>query len=105
MYDVAVGMSDYHFGNNVYFAPGTYTITATINGQTATFNSVQVGAMSAMPMGSQPTTLPQSGDAPVGWSMLIFIGGLALLAGGLALRFRTAVLGVEVDTHKSQASN
>lgn len=46
MYDVATGMSDLHFGQNVYLPDGTYTITVTLNGETATFAHLTVGGMS-----------------------------------------------------------
>jgi hypothetical protein len=37
MYDVAVGPSDMHFGNNISFRPGNYTITVTVAGEAASF--------------------------------------------------------------------
>ena len=38
MYDMMVGLSDTHFGNNVNLAPGNYTVTVNVAGETATFN-------------------------------------------------------------------
>lgn len=86
MYDVSVGMSDYHFGNNAYMPAGTYTIVATVNGQTATFNGVKVDSMPTTPMAMQPATLPNTGDAPGGWLAILLAGGVALVGSGLAMR-------------------
>ncbi len=38
MYDMMVGLSDTHFGNNVSLTPGNYTIIVTVAGETATFH-------------------------------------------------------------------
>lgn len=42
MYDVTVGTSDLHFGDNVYLPNGIYTITVTIGQENAVFKDVQV---------------------------------------------------------------
>jgi len=38
MYDMMVGLSDTHFGNNVSLTPGNYTVVVNVAGETATFN-------------------------------------------------------------------
>jgi hypothetical protein len=38
MYDITIGPSDNHFGNNVNLPPGNYTVTVTVAGETATFH-------------------------------------------------------------------
>ena len=86
MYDVAVGTSDYHFGNNVYLPAGTYTITTIVNGQAATFAGVKVESTTATPMAMQPAALPKTGGAPVGWPEILLTGGVILLGSGLTLR-------------------
>jgi hypothetical protein len=42
MYDIQVGQSDMHFGNNVHLDDGAYTITVTVGAETATFANVMV---------------------------------------------------------------
>ncbi len=37
MQDILVGHRDFHYGNNVTLAPGSYTVEVTVNGQRATF--------------------------------------------------------------------
>jgi hypothetical protein len=49
MYDPTVGQSDFHFGNNVYLADGTYTITATVGQETAQFSQVAVSGGANLP--------------------------------------------------------
>lgn len=65
MYDVQVGASDTHFGNNVYLPDGSYTIVVTVKSDTATFKDVAVsaaasgtaaGTPTAMAMAETPTT-------------------------------------------------
>ncbi|MGO9643162.1 MAG: hypothetical protein ACLPY5_00290 [Candidatus Bathyarchaeia archaeon] len=38
MYDMIVGLSDTHFGNNVSLAPGNYAVIVSVAGETTTFN-------------------------------------------------------------------
>ncbi|HLW60521.1 MAG TPA: hypothetical protein VKV57_11445 [bacterium] len=38
MYGVAAGPADWHYGNNVQMPAGSYTITAVVNGEGATFH-------------------------------------------------------------------
>jgi len=38
MYDMMVGVSDTHFGNNVSLAPGNYAVIVSVAGETTTFN-------------------------------------------------------------------
>jgi len=38
MYDLKIGPSDTNFGNNIMFAPGSYTIIVNVAGETAKFN-------------------------------------------------------------------
>jgi hypothetical protein len=52
MYGVGMGMSDFHYGQNVWLPDGTYTITAMIGPDTAVFRDVQVMAGSPMAMGA-----------------------------------------------------
>ena len=98
MYGVTVGPSDWHFGGNVYLADGTYTVTVTIAGETATFANVAiVGSLApatptptaiAMPIAA-PTpaapALPQAGGFP---STAIEIAALGLIGAGVGLRHR-----------------
>jgi LPXTG-motif cell wall-anchored protein len=98
MYDVAIGQSDLHFGNNVYLPDGTYTITAQIGTGKAVFGGVVVAtsapAGTAMPLtaaaapamsaASAPVAgLPKTGGVPAD---LAAFAGLALLGAGVAVR-------------------
>jgi hypothetical protein len=38
MYDLKIGPSDTNFGNNIMFAPGSYTIIVNVAGETTKFN-------------------------------------------------------------------
>ncbi len=65
MYGVAEGPSDTHFGNNIAFKPGNYTIKVNIAGETAQFNitipqgSETPSAISSPMMGApEATTTP-----------------------------------------------
>lgn len=40
MYDEAEGPRDLHFGNNLYLPDGVYTVTATMNGENASFADI-----------------------------------------------------------------
>lgn len=82
MYDVQVGKDDIHFGNNLYLADGTYTITAVVNGETASFAPLTVGAGSSMSGGSMPQTGASSGSGPA----LLLLGACLILGAGLLLR-------------------
>jgi len=44
MYDIQVGTSDLHFGNNIHLDDGTYTFTVVIGSETATFANVVVSS-------------------------------------------------------------
>jgi len=44
MYDIQVGTSDLHFGNNIHLDDGTYTISVMIGSETATFSNVAVSS-------------------------------------------------------------
>jgi hypothetical protein len=111
MYDVAVGQSDLHFGNNVYLPDGTYTVTVAVGGETAQFKDLTIsGAPAAAPASGQAMpgmSAPPTAAAPVparpaaqvpaqlprtGFGLpapLVPLGGLAgllLLTGGLVAR-------------------
>jgi hypothetical protein len=98
MYDVAVGDSDFHWGNNVYLADGMYTITAKVGSDTVTFKDVSVSggtaptAMQSMTSTTgSPTTMPMTGGTPAGsLAWLLALGGLASIILGLALILRYA---------------
>jgi hypothetical protein len=81
MYGTQQGQSDWHFGNNVYLADGTYTITVTVNGQTATFKNVAIG------VAALPTSLPRTGVPASLFALLTALSVAFLLLG---LRFRRA---------------
>ena len=49
MYNVQVGPSDTHFGNNVALAPGTYMVDVDVSGEKATFN-ITTTAMGGTPV-------------------------------------------------------
>jgi hypothetical protein len=49
MDDVTAGMSDLHFGRNVYLPDGAYTVTVGVSGELATFTNIKVSSTSAMP--------------------------------------------------------
>jgi hypothetical protein len=50
MYDVQIGSSDLHYGNNLYLQDGTtYTITVTIGDETAQFSHVPVSGGMGLP--------------------------------------------------------
>ena len=73
MYGVAEGKSDLHYGGNVYLPDGTYTVTATVNNETATFKDVAVSGtratapapMAAPGMGSGGSTRSPATPAPM----------------------------------------
>jgi hypothetical protein len=88
MYDVQVGKADIHFGNNLYLPDGTYTITAVVNGETATFAPLTVGAGSPMSGGTMPATGMPAGAL---LNLLLAGGGLALAAGLFLRRARRVV--------------
>lgn len=88
MYDVQVGKADTHFGNNLYLPDGTYTITAVVHGETATFAPLTVGAGSPMSGGTMPATGRPAGTL---LTLLLAGGGLALAAGLVLRRARRAV--------------
>ena len=86
MYNVQVGKSDMHFGNNVYLPDGTYTVTATVNGETATFSNVVVGASGSMSSGN---SMPATGESLTAtYAVVLAFGGL-VLGTGLLLRRRS----------------
>lgn len=70
MYGVTVGMSDWHFGNNVYLADGASTISVQVGNEQTVFKSVMVSAdaaMAPMPMPTTPmpaTSMPMVAPAP-----------------------------------------
>ncbi|MDQ2809707.1 MAG: hypothetical protein M3Z04_22760 [Chloroflexota bacterium] len=82
MYDVQVGKQDTHFGGNLYLPDGTYTVTAVVNGETATFSKVIAGAGSPLSAGA----LPQTGAPLTVWTALLLIVGNLALGAGLLLR-------------------
>lgn len=45
MEGMKAGPSDFHYGNNIYAAPGKYTVHVTVNGAKANFSVALVGAM------------------------------------------------------------
>ena len=61
MYDAEAGMGDVHFGQNVYLADGTYTVTITVGDEQAQFRGVMVTAVQmATPTGTPPTATATS---------------------------------------------
>jgi 5-hydroxyisourate hydrolase-like protein (transthyretin family) len=60
MYDVQRGMSDLHFGNNVFLPDGTYTVTVTLVQETATFQHVAVSNGMGLSMDGMGTSTPGS---------------------------------------------
>ncbi len=115
MYNVMVGQSDFHWGNNVYLADGMYTVTVKEGGDTATFKDVNVSGgtspsttmpvqgMTPTPSATGPMTtttgmtsttgMPGSvpmtgGDFSAGWNVLLALGGLVIAALGLMLLTR-----------------
>ncbi len=83
MYDVQVGKQDTHFGGNLYLPDGTYTVTAVVNGETATFSKVVAGAGSVT---SSAGALPQTGAPSPAWEALLLIVASLALSAGLRLR-------------------
>ncbi len=65
MYNVQVGPSDTHFGNNVALAPGAYTVDVDVAGEKATFNitSTTMGGTPA-PMGTPGAMMPGMSPTP-----------------------------------------
>ncbi len=82
MYDVQVGRDDIHFGGNLYLPDGIYTISAVVNGETATFAPLTVGTGSPMTGGTMPATGLPSGAL----LNLLLVGGSLALGTGLILR-------------------
>jgi hypothetical protein len=58
MYDVQMGMSDLHYGNNVYLPDGTYTVTVTLGQETATFQHVAVANGMGLSMDGMSGSMP-----------------------------------------------
>ena len=54
MQGVTEGVADYHYGNNVDLEPGDYTVTVSLNGQTATLHVT-------LPVTSSSTSTTESG--------------------------------------------
>lgn len=71
MYDVKVGQSDTHFGNNVYLSDGKYTVSAVLGKETATFSDVTVGA---------PATPPPASSSSIDYTWLIALAVVVILA-------------------------
>ena len=65
MYDVQVGPSDTHFGNNVALASGTYMVDVNVAGEKATFN-ITTTAMEGTPepMGTPGAMMPGMSPTP-----------------------------------------
>ena len=84
MYGVTAGQSDWHFGNNIFLADGTYTITVALGSETATFKNVTVGAPANAGAATTPSGLPKTGGLPLLPGALAL--GIALVAGGGVLR-------------------
>jgi hypothetical protein len=68
MYDIQLGPSDLHYGNNLYLQDGaTYTITVTIGNETAQFSQIQVSNGMGLPsdsmsnMGNSMPSQPMAG--------------------------------------------
>lgn len=57
MYGAEEGLSDWHYGNNVYLPDGLYTITVSVGGQTSVFPDVSV-------MGGEEMEMPGMNDMP-----------------------------------------
>lgn len=89
MYGVKEGMSDLHFGNNLYLPDGSYTITVMVGSEQAVFKNVAVstaGMAAPMPMPApMPAGMPKSGGLPLGLPVAV-AGGLVGI--GIALRWR-----------------
>jgi hypothetical protein len=88
MYGASTGLSDWHFGNNIFLAAGAYTVTVTVGSETATFKNVVVGAPTnpnaSMTAPAAPASLPKSGGLPILPAAAVL--GLALVAAGAVLR-------------------
>jgi len=54
MYGVTEGPGDLHYGQNLYLADDTYTVTVAVGNETATFQHVVVQAVG----GASPTSIP-----------------------------------------------
>jgi hypothetical protein len=52
MYDIQTGMSDLHFGNNVYLPDGTYMIQVTVGQEMTQFSNVAVAGGMGLPADS-----------------------------------------------------
>ncbi|MGI8690381.1 MAG: hypothetical protein ACR2M3_17515 [Thermomicrobiales bacterium] len=66
MYGVTAGVSDWHFGNNVYLADGAYTISVQVGNEQTVFKSVMVMSEATMaPMPMPTTPMPMVAPTPV----------------------------------------
>lgn len=60
MYDVKVGESDWHWGNNVYLPDGTNTVVVRVNGEQAAFPDVMGAAVQpSTPSGGRAAATPR----------------------------------------------
>jgi 5-hydroxyisourate hydrolase-like protein (transthyretin family) len=59
MYDIQVGQSDLHYGNNVYLPDGGYTVTVVVGSDMAQFSQVMVSDG----MGLPPDSMGAMGDS------------------------------------------
>lgn len=65
MYNVQVGPSDTHFGNNVALAPGNYTVEVDVAGEKATFNITTIAMqVTPAPMGTPGGMMPDMTPTP-----------------------------------------
>ena len=65
MYGVTEGVSDWHFGNNVYLSDGTYTISVRVGNEQTVFKGLAVTSEATMaPMPMAPMPMPMVAPAP-----------------------------------------
>jgi len=65
MYGVMEGVSDWHFGNNVYLGDGTYTISVQVGNEQTVFKGLAVTSEATMaPMPMAPMPMPMATPAP-----------------------------------------
>jgi hypothetical protein len=67
MYDSRLGMSDFHYGQNVFLPDGTYIVDVMLNGDSGEFRDVTVAGGMPMANMSMPATTGQQ-STPTGMS-------------------------------------
>lgn len=81
MYGVTAGQSDYHYGNNVYLANGTYIVTVQIGDNKATFSNVVVQGPT-MPANPTPAMPGMSSSSGSGSSSSAAMGSSSAMSSG-----------------------